>query len=120
MDEYFDPSGHIQVLVCKWLSASSKAETSKWFTESWDIFIGMIPYNQVLESKWRLDSVAISQGYQGGSGIYMAGMLKTMRLAGVQSNKQLISKQLYMQPSFLQFRVLLTRMVFDPKIKTPK
>ncbi len=39
----------------------------------------MIPYNQGLESKWRWDRNAISQGYHVGLGVYMSGMIKAMR-----------------------------------------
>ncbi len=50
--------------MCKWLRASGEGEASTWFYDfcvadgkglrlAADIFTGMIPYNQGLESKWR-------------------------------------------------------------------
>jgi hypothetical protein len=59
---------HIRVLLVELLQASGEDEASTWFREFWvadgkgrwilaDIFIGMIPYNQGLESKWRWDHV---------------------------------------------------------------
>jgi hypothetical protein len=86
---------HIQVLLVEWLQANGEEEASTWFRQFWvadgkgrwllaDLFIGMIPNNQGLEATWRWDRTAICNGYQVGLGVYMAGMLKTMRSSAKQ------------------------------------
>ncbi len=83
------------MVLVEWLLVSGEGESSTWFREFWvadgkgrwlraDIFIGMIPYNPGLESKWRWDRNSISQGYQVGLAVYMAGLLKSMRACAKQ------------------------------------
>ena len=92
---YKHAGSHIQVLLVEWLRENGEEEASTWFRQFWvaegkgrwllaDLFIGMIPHNKGLEGTWRWDRTAISNGYQVGLGVYMTGMLKTMRSCAKQ------------------------------------
>ncbi len=83
------------MLLVEWPRVNGEGEASTWFRKFWvaagkgrwllaDIFIGMIPNHQGLEATWRWDRKAISNGYQVELGVYMAGMLKTMRSCAKQ------------------------------------